>query len=114
METRKIKLGADHSNTLTSLANLASTYQKQGRWEEAEELQAKQLETCTRALGPRHPTTLLGMENVAFIWKSRGRRGDVIGLMKTCLALQQQILDVSHPYTQSVRLALRAWQGENE
>jgi hypothetical protein len=33
---RKTKLGADHPDTLTSMANLASTYSNQGRWEEAE------------------------------------------------------------------------------
>jgi hypothetical protein len=38
METRKVKLGVDHPDTLTSMANLASTYKNQGRWEEAEQL----------------------------------------------------------------------------
>ncbi len=33
METRKTKLGADHPDTLTSMANLASTYRNQGRWD---------------------------------------------------------------------------------
>ncbi|EGZ77168.1 hypothetical protein NEUTE2DRAFT_48528, partial [Neurospora tetrasperma FGSC 2509] len=33
METRKAKLGADHPDTLSSMANLASTYRNQGRWE---------------------------------------------------------------------------------
>ncbi len=30
METRKSKLGADHPDTLTSMANLASTYREPG------------------------------------------------------------------------------------
>jgi hypothetical protein len=38
METFQTKFGADHPDTLTSMANLASTYRKQGRWEEAEKL----------------------------------------------------------------------------
>jgi len=38
METRKIKLGADYPDTLTSIANLASMFLNQGRWEEAEKL----------------------------------------------------------------------------
>lgn len=46
---------ADHPDTLASLDNLASTYWNQNRWEEAEELQAKELEICTRMLSPRHP-----------------------------------------------------------
>ena len=39
METSKKKLGVDHPDTLTSMANLASTYRNQGRWEVAEELE---------------------------------------------------------------------------
>ena len=39
METRKKKLGADHPYTLTSMANLASTYYNQGWWDAAEELE---------------------------------------------------------------------------
>ena len=34
----KRMLGAEHPDTLTSMANLASTYRNQGRWKEAEEL----------------------------------------------------------------------------
>jgi len=49
------------------------TYRKQGRWEEAEELQAKKLEICTKVLGPRHPDMLISMSNLAFIWKDRAR-----------------------------------------
>src|SRR3954469_21221439 len=30
------RLGAEHPDTLTSMANLASTYRNQGRWKEAE------------------------------------------------------------------------------
>ena len=45
METSKTKLGADHPNTLTSMANLASTYWHQGRWGEAEKLFVEVMET---------------------------------------------------------------------
>jgi hypothetical protein len=43
METFKRVLGAEHPDTLTSMANLASTYRNQGRWKEPEELQAQEL-----------------------------------------------------------------------
>ena len=35
--TKKL-LGAEHPSTLTSIANLASTYQNQEKWSEAEQL----------------------------------------------------------------------------
>ena len=39
MDMRKKLLGEEHPHTLTSMANLASTYQNQGRWNEAEKLE---------------------------------------------------------------------------
>lgn len=51
------------------MANLASTYWNQGRWEEAEVLQAKELALCSKKLGQRHPDTLISMKNLAFIRK---------------------------------------------
>src|SRR5205814_436825 len=45
METSKTKLGADHPSTLTSMANLVSTFWNQGRWEEAEKLEVGVMET---------------------------------------------------------------------
>ncbi|KAF5617642.1 kinesin light chain [Fusarium sp. NRRL 25303] len=38
VSTRSKVLGEEHPDTLTSMANLASTYWNQGRWKEAEEL----------------------------------------------------------------------------
>ncbi|KAJ5455845.1 uncharacterized protein N7458_004109 [Penicillium daleae] len=57
METRKTKLGADHRDTLTSMANLVFT-ESTGRRSEAIDL----LRTCVtkrqRILGPAHPDTV--------------------------------------------------------
>jgi Tetratricopeptide repeat len=41
-------LGAEHPDTLTSMANLASTYSDQGRWKEAEDLEVQVIETRKR------------------------------------------------------------------
>ena len=49
METSKEKLGADHLDTLTSMANLASTYRKQGRWDAAEELEVQDLDLALQS-----------------------------------------------------------------
>ncbi|KAF7515022.1 hypothetical protein PCG10_004064, partial [Penicillium crustosum] len=65
METSKTKLGVDHPSTLTSMANLASTYSNQGRWEEAEQLEIQVMETRKTKLGVDHPDTLSSMANLA-------------------------------------------------
>jgi hypothetical protein len=58
METSSRVLGDEHPSTLTSMANLASTYRNQGRWKEAEDLFAQVMETSSRMLGDEHPDTL--------------------------------------------------------
>ena len=62
---RRSLLGTDHPDTLTSMANLASTYRNQGRWEEAEKLEVQVLETSKTKLGADHPHTLTSMANLA-------------------------------------------------
>ena len=73
METRKRVLGAEHPDTLTSMANLASTYRNQGRWKEAEELNVQVMETRKRVLGAEHPSTLSSMANLASTYRNQGR-----------------------------------------
>jgi hypothetical protein len=51
MKTRKRILSAEHPSTLTSMANLASTYSDQGQWKEAEELFMQVMETRKRVRG---------------------------------------------------------------
>jgi hypothetical protein len=66
MEKSKKKLGANHPSTLTSMADLASTYRNQGRWEAAEELEVQVMETSKKKLGANHPSTLTSIVNLAF------------------------------------------------
>ena len=48
-------LGDEHPSTLTSMANLASTYRNQGRWTEAEKINVQVVETRRKVLGDEHP-----------------------------------------------------------
>jgi hypothetical protein len=67
VETSKTKLRADHPFTLTSMADLASTYSNQGRWDDAEKLEVQVVETRKTKLGADHPSTLTSMANLAFM-----------------------------------------------
>jgi hypothetical protein len=73
VETRKRVLGLEHPNTLTSMANLASAYIKQGRCTKAESLEVQVLETRKRVLGSEHPDTLASMANLASTYRKQGR-----------------------------------------
>ncbi|KAK3947443.1 hypothetical protein QBC32DRAFT_224161, partial [Pseudoneurospora amorphoporcata] len=65
METRKAKLGADHPSTLTSMANLAFTWNSQGRHEDALALMQDCVEARERVFGPEHPDTLSSLATVS-------------------------------------------------
>ena len=55
METRKRVLSQERPDTLTSMANLATIFWNQGRWNEVEGLQV--MEARKRVLGQEHPDT---------------------------------------------------------
>jgi hypothetical protein len=65
MERHKRVLGQENASTLTSMANLASTFWNQGHWKEAEDLDVQVIETFKRVLGAEHPDTLTNMANLA-------------------------------------------------
>ncbi|KAF2478029.1 uncharacterized protein BDR25DRAFT_348315 [Lindgomyces ingoldianus] len=112
METSKKKLGADHPSTLSSMANLASTYWNQGRWDAAEKLEVEVMETRKKKLGADHPDTLTSMANLAstagggtdhpdtltsignlaYTMKRQGRNAEAISLIRECAQLQQRVL----------------------
>ena len=54
---RKVKLGDDHPDTLSSMNNLAILYHKQGRYDAAEALYKKCIELSIIKLGDDHPET---------------------------------------------------------
>ena len=73
MEASSRVLGEEHPDTLTAMANLASTYSNQGRWKEAKELNVKVMEASLRVLGEEHPDTLTAMANLAATYRNQGR-----------------------------------------
>ncbi|KAF2715832.1 hypothetical protein K431DRAFT_236821, partial [Polychaeton citri CBS 116435] len=66
-------LGEEHPDTLTSMANLALTFWNQGRWKEAEELQAQAAEGYTKIYGLQHPHTKTVISSLANMRYDRQR-----------------------------------------
>jgi tetratricopeptide (TPR) repeat protein len=99
IEGYKKALGAEHPSTLSSMANLASTYWNQGRWKEAEELDVQVLETSKRVLGVEHPDTLINMANLASTYRNQGRWKEAEELNVQVLETSKRVLGVEHPDT---------------
>ncbi|KEY74865.1 hypothetical protein S7711_09809 [Stachybotrys chartarum IBT 7711] len=99
METTQRVLGEEHPSTLTSIANLASTFWNQGQWKEAESLEVKVMETRQRVLGEEHPSTLTSMANLASIYMNQGRWKEAESLEVKVMETRQRVLGEEHPST---------------
>jgi tetratricopeptide repeat protein len=92
------------------MANLASTYRNQGRWEEAEKLEVQVMETRKTKLGADHPDTLTIMNNLAFTWKGQGKDTEALRLIKDCVQRRERVLGVQHPHYLSSHMVLAEWE----
>jgi tetratricopeptide (TPR) repeat protein len=73
LDMRKKLLGAEHPNTLRSMANLALIYRNQGRQTEAEQLEVQVMDIRTKLLGAEHRETLRSMAKLAITYSDQGR-----------------------------------------
>jgi hypothetical protein len=112
IEIRKTVLGSKHPSTLTSIANVASTYWKQGQWNEAEKLEVQVLEIRKRVLGAEHPDTLTSMNNLARTWNSQRKLQVASTLMGKCSDMRRKVLGPSHPDSRSSSRAFNVWMDE--
>ena len=92
-------LGPEHPDTLTIMANLASTYSNQGRWMEAAELELQVKEASFRVLGPEHPDTLRSMANLALTYSDQGRWAEAEELQLQVKEASLRVLGAEHPVT---------------
>ncbi|KAK3984480.1 kinesin light chain [Cladorrhinum sp. PSN332] len=111
MEIRKTKFGADHPDTLVTMGNLALAYMNQGRleeaeklfvqgrWEEAEKLDAQVMETNKTKLGADHPSTLASMNNLALTYTNQGRWEEAEKLFVQVVETNKTKLGADHPDT---------------
>ncbi|KAF2268798.1 HET-domain-containing protein [Lojkania enalia] len=111
METSLRVLRDEHPDTLTSMANLASTYRNQGRWKEAEELEVQVMETSLRVLGDEHPHTLASMANLASTYRNQGRWKEAEELEVQVMETSLRVLGDKHPdtLTSMANLASTLW-----
>ena len=101
IQIRVALLGQEHSDTLRSIANLASTFRNQGRWKEAEELEVQVLETRKRVLGLKHPDTLSSIANLASTFRNQGRWKEAENLEVQVMETRTRVLGLEHPDTLS-------------
>ncbi|KAJ5946197.1 hypothetical protein N7454_003036 [Penicillium verhagenii] len=99
METRKVKLGMYHLDTLLSMGNLASTYYSQFRLKEAEQPQIQFIEFFKAKLGIYHLDTLKSMSNLVLTYHSQGRLKKAEQLGIQIMETSKVKLGMYHPDT---------------
>ena len=101
LEIEKRVFGVEHPSTLTSMGNLATIYQHQGRLREAEELQLQLqlIETRKRVLSEEHLNTLMSMANLALIYQNQGHWKKAEDLEVVVMETSSRVLGQEHPNT---------------
>tara|TARA_R110002003_G_scaffold95_1_gene7240 strand:- start:19322 stop:21166 length:1845 start_codon:yes stop_codon:yes gene_type:complete len=112
VEIVKRTFGEEHTNTLSSLNNLAMTYNDRGRSKEAQELHMQVLETLKRVLGDEHPDTLTSMHNLATTYMHQERWKEAKELHVQVLEARKRVLGDEHPdaLTSMNNLASAYWE----
>jgi Tfp pilus assembly protein PilF len=96
---RELKSGPDHSDTLTSISDLAFLMQANGDYVAAEPLCWRALEARDRVLGPDDPDTLESVNNLAALLDSKGDYGAAEPLYRRALEARERVLGPEHPNT---------------
>ena len=78
---------------------LATTFRKQGRWKEAEELLVPGMEALKRVFGQEHPSYLANMNNLALLYQNQGRWKEAEELFVQVMETIKRILGQEHPDT---------------
>ncbi len=90
--------GPDHSETLRTMHNLATSYDAVERRGEALELRRKVLEVRRKVNGPEHPDTAAAMSNLAISFFEAGHRSEALQLREQALTLLRKVR-ANHPAT---------------
>ena len=93
------ELGATHSDTASSLNNLAELYRAQGKYAQAEPLLKRALLIREQELGAIHPDTAGSLNNLAALYQAQGRYAEAEPLYQRALAIYEQALGATHPDT---------------
>jgi len=104
--------GPEHSNTLSTMHDLALSYHDAGHREEALKLREDVLALSRKVNGPEHPATLNSMANLSDSYTEAGRWDEALKLGEEVLALDCKVLGPEHLETINAMdgLATTYWQ----
>ena len=81
-------LGPEYLQVASSLNNLASLYQDQGKYADAELLCKQALAIEEKTLGPEHPNVVTSLENYAALLRKTNRKSEAVKLEARAMAIR--------------------------
>jgi len=91
------KFGDQDPRLATVLNNLASLFDAQGKYAEAEPLYQRALAIDEKALGPEHPDTAIDLNNLGGLYHDQGKYAEAEPLYQRALAIYEKALGPEHP-----------------
>jgi tetratricopeptide (TPR) repeat protein len=89
----------DNEARTNLVVKCATALFRDGRWKEAEELEAQVMQTRKRALGEEHPDTLISMSNLVSTYRNQGRWKEAEELEVQVMQTRKRALGEEHPDT---------------
>jgi tetratricopeptide (TPR) repeat protein len=108
VEIKSQLLGEEHPGTLQAMYSLASQYDRQKRYDQAEELFTKVLEIRRRVFGEEHMNTLWTMSNLGQQYHRQRQCDKAEPLFKKVLEIRRRVLGEDDPKTLEAMNSL-AW-----
>ena len=91
------KFGPQDARLINSLDSLASLYEAQGKWVEAEPLYQRTVAIQENLLGLEHPDVADNLNNLAIVYKAQGKYSEAEPLYKRALAIREKANGPDHP-----------------
>jgi hypothetical protein len=101
--SRMRRLGASQHNILAAQSNLAITYDKLGRCEEALHMREDVYSVALRLFGGEHRSSLVAAKNYAMLLRKVSRFEEAKSLMRKAVPVARRVLGDSHDLTLSMR-----------
>jgi tetratricopeptide (TPR) repeat protein len=108
LERIRREKGEDSSEMAEASNGLATLYQDQGRYGEAEPLYKKAIAIGEKTLPADHPNLAAWYSNFAMLYEAQGRYGEAEPLFKKALEILERRLGPRHPSTVTVSTYLAA------
>ena len=103
LEQVAVESGKAGNEYAAALNNLATIYEKTGRYDAADPLFDQALAIRRRLLGADHPSTAISLNNLAGLYRAQGRVAEAAPLLKDAVEIMERVLGVEHPNTKVAR-----------